>query len=266
MLTPPMQAPEQYLYNMQKRQLMYKFIPAPPTTSPASIAKESSTSSRKCIRKARKSVRWGSAYTYKSMNSVEDVPIMWYTVSYILYDSCISYNIMQTLTDNNHLFLLYYPQRQDLDVFQREKKKIIRALKHVKGDLTALEGTKYVTRGFECYQSVPFNRRIRKQRQQVVQKVLELQKTNGGAHVAPELLAEASRNESAWAREFALELGAKDAQTNGMGWREFFATTEHMDTEESSDSEASQEGVMSGDELDQMHLDVTDGIVASKSA
>lgn len=95
----------------------------------------------------------------------------------------------------------------------------------------------------------------------MVQRVLELQKTNR----LPELLAEASRNESAWAREFALELGAKDAQTNEMGWQEFFAT-EHMDTEESSDSEASQEGVMSGDELDQMHLDVTDGIVASSKS
>jgi hypothetical protein len=144
-----------------------------------------------------------------------------------------------------------------LEQFQREKRKIIRALKHVKGDLTALEGTKYVTRGFECYQSVPFNRRIRKQRQAVVRQVLDLQSEQKQAAVTvivnvdddsdgmqttassdnSEALAEVARQESSWARGLAFQLGQKDAVE--MGWKEFFS----METSMDSDSDGSDENM-----------------------
>mmetsp|Transcript_15781 Transcript_15781/g.26427 ORF Transcript_15781/g.26427 Transcript_15781/m.26427 type:complete len:236 (-) Transcript_15781:184-891(-) len=162
----------------------------------------------------KKSVRWGSAYSYNSnLRNPEDISMMWYTAT-------------------------------DLEQFQKEKRKIIRALKHVKGDLAALEGTKYVTRGLECYQSVPFNRRIRKQRQAVVRQVLELQQQQQGSSCCnPEALGEVARAESAWARDLAHQLGLKDARTVEMGWKEFFA----METSSSTDSDS--ECVGSGDEM-----------------
>lgn len=139
-------------------------------------------------------------------------------------------------------------QSSDLEQFQRDKRKVIRALKHVRGDLTVLEHTKYVTRGFECYQSVPFNRRIRKQRQAVVKSVLALQQlqqqsNNSETTTATtindngEALAQVARTESAWARDFALSLGQKDATNVEMGWKEFFA----MEVTTSSNSSESDE-------------------------
>jgi hypothetical protein len=149
-----------------------------------------------------------------------------------------------------------------LEQFQQEKRKIIRALKHVKGDLAALEGTKYVTRGFECYQSVPFNRRIRKQRQAVVRQVLEHQSRqqqnqqqaavmieaadqNGmrtttacSSETNSEALAEVARQESAWARGLAIQLGQNDAVE--MGWKEFFAM-DTIDSDSDSDENMNME-------------------------
>lgn len=181
-------------------------------------------------RKQRKTVRWGSAYNYESTTNPDDFAIMWYNA-------------------------------KDLEGFQRDKKKVIRALKHVKGDVTSLEGTKYVVRGFENYQTVEFNRLLRNQRRAVLERVLQLQReernqyqqqllqrqfhhdSSSGLeqqslhhqhHDVEEAIATAARQESAWARELAYRMGLKDQETVRLGWEEFFADVVMMDGQGSS--------------------------------
>lgn len=164
-------------------------------------------------------------------------------------------------------------QAKDLERFQREKRKVIKALKHVKGDLASLEGTKYVTRGFEGYQTIEFNRIVRKQRRAVVESVMSVQRqrketkqqqlrqqqklheeNNGGGkadhyycvpHCVMEqddledAVAHAARQESAWARELAHQMGLKDEETVRLGWQEFFAEVAVDGELSNSDSETS---------------------------
>jgi hypothetical protein len=53
-----------------------------------------------------------------------------------------------------------------------EKRNIVRMMKRLNGDLTSLEGTHFEIRGFENYQSVEFNRKMRQHRQEIIEKVL----------------------------------------------------------------------------------------------
>lgn len=102
---------------------------------------------------------------------------------------------------------------QDLESFQLEKRKVIKALKHVKGDLRVLEGTRYVTRGFECYQTIEFNRTLRRQRKAVVESVLQIQREQilqSGTVTDEEAIAHAARYGSMWAREYAHRIALKD--------------------------------------------------------
>jgi HD-GYP domain-containing protein (c-di-GMP phosphodiesterase class II) len=184
-----------------------------------------------------------------------------------------------------------------LEGFQRDKKKVIKALKHVKGNVTCLEGTKYVVRGLENYQTLEFNRTIRNQRRAVLKRVLQVQReqqqtmqrgimimgatcrspTNAVSTTTPptttttimtqlqqhfnresgtgeeqqhdyqhhqqdvqEVIANASRQESAWARELAYRMGLRDEETVRLGWQEFFADVAMIDGDvSSSDSETS---------------------------
>jgi hypothetical protein len=100
-----------------------------------------------------------------------------------------------------------------LEAFQLEKRKVIKALKHVKGDMRVLEGTRYVTRGFECYQTVDFNRTLRRQRKAVVESVLQVQRDQilkTGVVNDEEAIAHTARHGSMWAREYAHRLALKD--------------------------------------------------------
>jgi HD-GYP domain-containing protein (c-di-GMP phosphodiesterase class II) len=155
-------------------------------------------------------------------------------------------------------------QAKDLERFQREKRKVIKALKLVKGDFASLEGTKYVTRGFEGYQTIEFNRIVRKQRRAVVESVMsvqrehkkkkqqlqQVQEENGGGQAdhyygvmeqddLEEAVAHAARQESAWARELAHQMGLKDEETVRLGWQEFFAEVAVDGELSNSDSETS---------------------------
>lgn len=185
----------------------------------------------KCIPKRKKSVRWGSAFTYKSTTNPDDFPTIWYNA-------------------------------RDLETFQREKRRVVKALKHVDGGLAALEGTKYVTRGFECYQTVAFNRIIRNQRKAVVQNVLALQQEQliATGMINDEAIAQAARQETAWARDIALEMGLKDEESVRLGWKEFFANVP-METDSSdSDSSSLSPELLTGNMFDQLHLDQADGV------
>jgi hypothetical protein len=149
-----------------------------------------------------------------------------------------------------------------LEQFQREKRKVIKALKYVKGDLASLEGTKYVTRGFECYQTIELNRLVRKQRRAVVESIMNVQRqqreqlrTHQHEHVheqqqlhLEEAIAQAARQESAWARELAHQLGLKDEETVRFGWQDFFA--EVATYVSNSDSETSLSSLVSAQEDD----------------
>lgn len=150
-----------------------------------------------------------------------------------------------------------------MEGFQRDKKKVIRALKHVKGYVTSLEGTKYVVRGFENYQTVEFNRLLRNQRRAVLERVLQVQREERNQYQqqllqrqfhhdsgngleqqslhhhqhqedVEEAIATAARQESAWARELAYRMGLKDQETVRLGWEEFFADVVMMDGQGSS--------------------------------
>ena len=152
-----------------------------------------------------------------------------------------------------------------MEQFQRDKRKVIKALKHVKGDLASLEGTKYVTRGFEWYQTVELNRMVRKQRRAVVERVMNVQREQRdrqereGQYLdhdneAEEAIALASRQESSWARKLAHQMGLNDEQAVCLGWQEFFAevSVHHSN----SDSETSLSSLTSAQEED--HDDVHD--------
>lgn len=140
---------------------------------------------------------------------------------------------------------------KDLEEFQLEKRKVIKALKHVKGDLKKLKGTRYVTRGFECYQTIDFNRIVRSQRKAVVENVLQVQNEQilKTGCVNDEEIAQAARQGSMWAREYAHHMGLKDEEAVRLGWQEFFVA-DMLDSDSSSDPEHS-----AGDMVEQMHLD-----------
>jgi hypothetical protein len=54
----------------------------------------------------------------------------------------------------------------------------------------------------------------------------------------PDQIAQAARQQSAWARDFARELGHRDAQNVDMGWKEFFSNHAKADDQEPSDSDS----------------------------
>jgi hypothetical protein len=146
-------------------------------------------------------------------------------------------------------------QSKDLEEFQLEKRKVIKALKHVKGDLKLLKGTRYVTRGFECYQTVDFNRIVRNQRKAVVENVLQVQNEQilKTGCLDDEAIAQAARHGSMWAREYAHHMGLKDEEAVRLGWQEFFvagASDSDSSSDPSSDPERSP-----GDVIEQMHVE-----------
>jgi len=114
-------------------------------------------------------------------------------------------------------------QRQDLEAWQEEKRQIIKAIKYVKGNMRLLEGTKYITRGFECYQSTKFNQTIRQQRRVVLDSVLQLQRQQRKTSTLnPEQIASVCRKHSNWARYWATDLGMKNAIKHEISWQDFF--------------------------------------------
>jgi len=141
------------------------------------------TTSNKRRRRTMKNVNWGSLKCHSSSVTQNDINQMWY---------------------NEH----------ELKMFKEERRRVVKAIKNVRGDLSALEGTEYVTRGFECYQSIKFNRTIREQRKVVIESVLRTQhKQRLCCEYDPEEIALMCRRRSSWARSWATDLGMKDSST-----------------------------------------------------
>lgn len=159
-------------------------LPPPPSmrNSRKKLYDEDTTNtSNKRRKRTRKSVNWGSIECYASSVTQNDVNRMWY---------------------NEH----------ELKVFKEDRKRVVRAIKNVRGDLSALDGTEFVTRGFECYQSIKFNKTIREQRKVVIESVLRTQhKQRLCCEHDPEEIAVMCRRRSSWARSWATDLGMKDS-------------------------------------------------------
>jgi hypothetical protein len=102
-------------------------------------------------------------------------------------------------------------------------------MKRLNGDMTPLHGTQIEIRGFENYQSLEFNRRMRQHRQEIVEKVLnaqqqyrcgrqknfsicsETEKDDIADFVSPEdAIAQESRKVSEWSRNHAYQRALKD--------------------------------------------------------
>mmetsp|Transcript_9250 Transcript_9250/g.14223 ORF Transcript_9250/g.14223 Transcript_9250/m.14223 type:complete len:405 (-) Transcript_9250:362-1576(-) len=137
-------------------------------------------------------VRWGTVQSYDSSLTRDEINRSWY----------------------NH---------QDLEVFQEEKRLIIKACKHVKGNIQLLEGTRYETRGFEHYQSPKFNQIIHQQRRVVLDSVLELQQRQRITSTQnPDEIASICIKHSKWARSWATDLGEKNAIKYDICWQDLF--------------------------------------------
>jgi len=175
----------------------HHFVGAPIDVSPSSILKSVikkqicnapiiNVSNKR--RNRRGSVQWGSIKSYDSPISQDDISRMWYN-------------------------------QQDLKAFKEERRKVVQAIKNARGNLIALEGTKYITRGFECYQSIKFNRTIREQRKVVIESVLRLQHKQRLSCVEnPEQIAFVCSRNSSWARSWATDLGMKDSIATQQGY------------------------------------------------
>lgn len=160
------------------------------------IAHEEDKIKTKKRRSGHKSVHWGSTTCYDSTMTRDEVDCLWYN-------------------------------RQELKVCQEEKRQTIKAIKLVKGNMGLLEGTKYITRGFECYQSIKFNRTIREQRRAVVDSVLQLQRQQRETStIDPDQMAFICSKHSNWARSWATDLGMKNAIKNEVSLKDLF-NTEH---------------------------------------
>lgn len=161
---------------MRRKPLSRKKLCDAPTTS-------FDVSSNKRRRRIKKTVDWGSIKCYASSVTQNDINRMWYN-------------------------------ERELKTFKEERRRVVHAIKNVRGDLSALEGTEYVTRGFECYQSIKFNRTIREQRKVVIDCVLRTQhKQRLCCEYDPEEIAFICRRRSSWARSWATDLGMKDASS-----------------------------------------------------
>mmetsp|Transcript_36761 Transcript_36761/g.41909 ORF Transcript_36761/g.41909 Transcript_36761/m.41909 type:complete len:240 (+) Transcript_36761:39-758(+) len=191
----------------------HHFVGAPIDVSPSSILKsviianqfcnapkindiKSSVKRRNNTTIKKKSVKWGLIKRYDPQNNQNDIDGMWY---------------------NQH----------ELKAFKEERRKVVQAIKIVRGDLRALEGTEYVTRGFECYQSIKFNRTIRNQRKVVIESVLRLQdkqRLSLGV-INPEQIASACIRHSNWARFWATDIGMKDSIFVVEQQQQFLSTT-----------------------------------------
>merc|ERR1712232_1431199 len=91
------------------------------------------------------------------------------------------------------------------------------------GHMSALEGTKYITRGFECYQSVKFNKTIHQQRRAVLESVLTLQHhQQQTSKPNPDQIAAVCSEHSRWARFWATDLGMKHAISSEGSWKDLF--------------------------------------------
>lgn len=78
-------------------------------------------------------------------------------------------------------FSLICIQNADIEQFQRDKKRTIRALHRVGGDLQSLDHRKYCVRGFESYQSWRLHDALRRQRKKVLERTLRTQQPCGPA-------------------------------------------------------------------------------------
>ena len=137
---------------------------------------------RKRRRRVHAAVRFaGEAYLYPSTVDIKSVPDGWYN-------------------------------RDELAVFKKERKNVVRVLKKVDFDTVAVCQSNYCLRGYEPYFSVAMNKATKYARELVNKVVLEEQKRQAAASISnPEALREVCAAATTWARANALELGCLDA-------------------------------------------------------
>mmetsp|Transcript_33786 Transcript_33786/g.77943 ORF Transcript_33786/g.77943 Transcript_33786/m.77943 type:complete len:273 (-) Transcript_33786:94-912(-) len=105
----------------------------------------------------------------------------------------------------------FFFQESEIESFSRDRKRTVRALRKVDGDLMSLNHNKYCIRGLESYQSGRFNRALRRQRQSVISGVLEQQSLQRSCGVVnPVALSQIATRQSQWAKRWAMELASID--------------------------------------------------------
>lgn len=159
-------------------------------------------------------------------------------------ERCLIYSAMHYQEPSDQWF-----KQHELESFQLGKRNTIKAIKYAKGNLGLLNKMKYEIRGFEQYQSSEFNKALKKRRISVQRAVLEAQTKSGDN--GDERLAQVSREQSQWAKDWALDLAAKDAKEVNLVEQEFFAMGDDDDSNniiiETSSSSDEEDSTMSFD-------------------
>jgi hypothetical protein len=102
--------------------------------------------------------------------------------------------------------------KDDLAVFKKERKAVVRALKKAGFDTNAVDKKKYCLRGYEPYFSVEMNQAVKYARESLTQTVFGEQKRQQMLNIyEPETIRDCSCNASAWARDISHELGVLDS-------------------------------------------------------
>lgn len=115
-----------------------------------------------------------------------------------------------TLNLSPNLFVL---QKEELSVFKQERKALVKVLKRVQFDLSAVDTTVHCLRGYEAYFSIQANKEYKMKRQMVWKAVLQEQARQRGLGRMDAMMTQlVSSHATQWARDTATELGMRDAQ------------------------------------------------------
>jgi hypothetical protein len=102
--------------------------------------------------------------------------------------------------------------KDDLAVFKKDRKDVVRVLKRAGFDTNAVDKKKYCLRGYEPYFSLEMNKATKYAREMLYTNVFEEQKRQRRLNRnEPETMRECCCAKSQWARGNALELGVLDA-------------------------------------------------------
>ena len=102
--------------------------------------------------------------------------------------------------------------KEDLNIFKKERKEIVRLLKRLNFNLDAIDHEQFCLRGFEAYFSVEINRATKYARELIATTVFAEQNRQRAAGISDiGAIRRESMRASRWTLRNALELGSRDA-------------------------------------------------------